>query len=52
MKRKVLAGEQRLKDDGGDVLSLTGTGKGTVTVLFDNEEIMKKNVDFSTGAIN
>lgn len=50
--RKVLAGEQRLKDDGGDVLSLTGTGKGTVTVLFDNEEIMKKNVDFSTGAIN
>lgn len=44
--------EQRLKEDGSEVVSLTGTGQGTVTVLFDNDVVMKKNVNFNTGEIN
>lgn len=44
--------EQRLKEDMGEVLTLTGTGQGTVTVLFDNEVVMKKNVNFNTGEIS
>ncbi|QHI73175.1 PASTA domain-containing protein [Aminipila terrae] len=44
--------EQRLKEDGSEVVSLTGTGQGTVTVLFDNDVVMKKNVNFDTGEIN
>ncbi|MPN32174.1 hypothetical protein SDC9_179650 [bioreactor metagenome] len=44
--------EQRLKEDGSEVVSLTGTGQGTVTVLFDNDVVMKKNVNFNTGEID
>lgn len=50
--RNIYTRDQRLKEDGSEVLSLTGTGQGTVTVLFDNEVEMKKNVNFDTGEIN
>lgn len=50
--RNIYTRDQRLKEQGSEVLSLTGTGQGTVTVLFDNEVEMKKNVNFDTGEIN
>ncbi|MBN7772051.1 Stk1 family PASTA domain-containing Ser/Thr kinase [Clostridium aminobutyricum] len=48
----VISREQRLKDDLGEVVSFTGTGQGTVTVIFDNDVVMKKSVNFNTGEIN
>ena len=50
--RNIFTREQKLKEQGNEVLSLTGTGVGTVTVLFDNDVVMKKNVNFNTGEIN
>lgn len=49
--RNIFSREQRLKEDGSEVVSFTGTGTGTITVLFDNDEVMKKNVNFNTGEI-
>lgn len=48
----VISREQRLKDDKSEIVSLTGTGQGTVTVIFDNDVVMKKNVNFNTGELN
>lgn len=48
----VVSREQRLKDQGSDVIVLNGTGQGTVTVIFDNDVVMKKNVNFNTGELN
>ena len=50
--RNVISGEQRAKSDGGETVTVSGKGKVKVTVLFDTEEIMRKSVDFSTGAVN
>ena len=49
--RNVFSKAQRLKEDGSEVLSITGTGTGTITVLFDNDVVMKKTVNFNTGDI-
>lgn len=49
--RNVFTKAQRLKEDGSEILSITGTGSGTITVLFDNDVVMKKNVNFNTGEI-
>lgn len=49
--RNIYTREQRLKEDLSEVVTLTGTGNGTVTVLFDNDVVMKKNVNFNTGVI-
>ena len=50
--RNIISGEQRAKSDGGETVTVSGKGKGKVIVLFDTEEIMRKSVDFSTGAVN
>ena len=43
--------EQRIKEDGGETVVLTGTGSGSVTVIFDNEVVQRANVNFNTGEI-
>ena len=47
----VISNQQRTKDGGYEVVSLTGKGTGTVTVIIDNNVVMKKEVDFNTGEI-
>lgn len=44
--------EQRLKSDGSETFSVTGTGKGSVRVYFDNTLIKEHVVDFDTGEIH
>jgi len=50
--RTIINREQRIKSDLSDILSLTGEGAGTVKVLFDNDVVIEKNVNFNTGEIN
>lgn len=50
--RTLCSGEERYKSSGSEVFTASGQGKGTVTVIFDNDRVMEKQVDFSTGAIN
>jgi len=50
--RTVINKEQRIKSDGSEILSLNGTGRGTVKVLFDNTVAFEWNVNFTTGEIN
>jgi serine/threonine-protein kinase len=50
--RTIINREQRIKSDGSEILSLTGDGVGTVKVIFDNDVVMEKNVDFNTGEIS
>lgn len=50
--KTIINREQRIKSDGSEILSLTGDGAGTVKVIFDNDVVMEKNVDFNTGEIN
>jgi serine/threonine-protein kinase len=47
----IISREQRIKDNGSEIVSLSGTGVGTVTVIFDNDVVMQKNVNFNTGEI-
>ena len=49
--RNVISNQQRNKSEGSEVVSLEGQGKGTVLVIFDGEQVMKKNVDFTKGKI-
>ena len=49
--RNVFTEQQRIKDDVGEIVSLSGTGTGTVTVIIDGQIVMKKNLDFNTGDI-
>lgn len=44
--RNVISGKQRSKADGGETVNIKGKGKGTVIVLCDSEEVMRKNVTF------
>lgn len=48
----ILTNQQRAKDDGYEIVTLTGTGKGSVTVVIDNNVVLKKTVDFNTGEMN
>lgn len=47
----IISREQRIKDNGSEIVSLSGQGAGTVTVIFDNDVVMQKSVDFNTGDI-
>jgi len=47
----ILSNAQRMKADGGGTVTLTGEGKGTVTVIFDTTEVARYTVDFSTGEL-
>jgi serine/threonine-protein kinase len=47
----VISREQRIKDNGSEILSLSGTGRGSVTVIFDDTVVMQKTVDFNTGTL-
>lgn len=47
----IITREQRLKEDGGETVTLTGRGLGTVTVIFNNDVVLKHDVDFNTGEI-
>lgn len=50
--RTIINREQRIKSDGSEILSLSGDGVGSVKVIFDNDVVMEKSVDFNTGEIN
>lgn len=47
----IVSREQRIKDNGSEIVSLSGQGAGTVTVIFDNDVVMQKSVNFNTGDI-
>lgn len=44
--------EQRLKSNGSETLSITGEGKGSVKILFNNSLVKEYSIDFTTGVIN
>lgn len=44
--------EQRDKNDGSSIVSVSGEGKGTITVMFDNEVVQRLDVDFATGDLS
>jgi len=44
--------EQRNRSDGSSIVSVSGEGKGTITVMFDNEVEQRLNVDFATGDLS
>ncbi|MGP1569871.1 MAG: Stk1 family PASTA domain-containing Ser/Thr kinase [Eubacteriales bacterium] len=48
----LISREQRFKADARESVVLSGQGKGSVTVLFDNEVVIKKSVNFANGAID
>ncbi|HYE67061.1 MAG TPA: PASTA domain-containing protein, partial [Anaerovoracaceae bacterium] len=50
--RTIINREQRIKSDGSEILSLSGDGVGSVKVIFDNDVVLEKDVDFNTGEIN
>ena len=47
----IISREQRIKDNVSEIVSLSGVGEGTVTVIFDNDVVMQKSINFNTGAI-
>lgn len=47
----IITREQRIKEDIGENVVLSGTGIGTVTVIFNNDVVLKHDVDFNTGEI-
>lgn len=50
--RTVINRELRLKEDGSEILSLSGEGVGMVKVLFDNDVVIERSVNFNTGTLN
>lgn len=50
--RNVISNQQRSKSEGGETVTLEGKGTGTVTVIFDGKQVMKKNVDFTKGTLS
>ncbi len=49
--RTILSGVERIKDSGSETITISGQGQGKVQVIFDNDVVMTKNIDFNTGAI-
>ena len=49
--RNIISNKQCQKSNEGETVNIEGTGKGTITVTFDNETVMKKDVDFSAGDV-
>ena len=47
----ILYNAQRNKADGGGTVTLSGTGQGTVSVIFDTAEIARYQVNFRTGEL-
>lgn len=50
--KTIINREQRIKSDGSEILSLSGDGVGTVKVIFDNDVVMEKSVNFNTGELS
>ena len=48
----VVNNQSRLKSDGGETVTLSGTGSGTVRVIMDNEIIMSGTANFDTGVLS
>ena len=48
----VITRSERLKENAGETVTLTGKGEGKVTVIFNDEVVIKKNVNFNTGEID
>lgn len=48
----VVSNAQRSRADGGGTITLTGVGKGTVSVIFDTTEVARYGVNFRTGELN
>ena len=44
--------EQRIKSNGSETFTATGTGKGTIKVYFDNTLVNSYSVDFDSGKVN
>jgi len=51
-----VSNQQRIRDDFGpdfsETVRLSGRGKGTVTVIIDNNAVIRRNVNFNTGEIS
>ena len=43
--------QQRIRDDGSETVMLTGRGMGSVTVIFDGNVVIRRDVNFNTGVI-
>jgi hypothetical protein len=43
--------EQRIKSNGSEVFSVSGTGKGSVKIYFDNALVKEYVVDFDNGVV-
>lgn len=43
--------EQRLKSDGSETFTVTGTGQGAVRIYFDGQLVREHVVDFDSGAV-
>ena len=50
--RNIFTEQQRIKDDLSEIVTFSGTGTGTVTVIIDGQIVMRRNVDFNTGEID
>ena len=49
--RNIFTEQQRIRDDVSEIVSLSGIGEGTVTVIIDGAAVMKRNLNFNTGEI-
>ena len=48
----ILSNAQRSRADGGGTITLSGKGKGSVSVIFDTTEVARYQADFTTGELN
>ena len=49
--RNIISNQQRIRDDLGETIPLTGRGVGSVTVIIDGNAVMTRGVNFNTGEI-
>ncbi|MGI6735757.1 MAG: protein kinase domain-containing protein [Anaerovoracaceae bacterium] len=47
--RNIISHEKREKSSEGETVKIKGRGTGTITVIFDDKTVMRRNVDFTTG---
>lgn len=50
--RTVINRSSRFRSELSEVLTLTGKGAGTIKVIFDNDVVMERSVDFNTGVLS
>lgn len=50
--RNIINNSPRQKSDESETITLTGSGKGTVKVMFDGKTILERSVDFHTGEMS